>query len=145
MKKSSMPQTILCTIDFSDDSKETLRWAATMANSLKAHLTILYTYRLIKSGEIEVLQMKKRLEESAYRKFQILETEILKSGELSYDFVMEVGFVYDRIEDHTRKQPILFLVTDKNLIATNRENYEEIVQHIQVPLVIVPTPVNVIV
>jgi nucleotide-binding universal stress UspA family protein len=140
-----MSKTILCAIDFSEDSKETLRWAATMAVSLQAHLTILYVYRLIKSGDGEVMQLKKKLEEAAYRKFEILEKEILIPIKNSYDFVMEVGFVYDRIEDHTKKQSILLLVTDKSLIAANQENLEDIVNHIQVPLAIIPTPINVIV
>jgi hypothetical protein len=140
-----MSKTILCAIDFSEDSKETLRWAATMAMSLQAHLTVLYVYRLIKADDGGVVQLKRKLEESAHRKFEILEKEILSSTSLSYDFVMEVGFVYDRIENHTKKQSILLLVTDKSLIAANQEKLEDIVNQIQVPLAIIPTPINVIV
>jgi hypothetical protein len=140
-----MTQIILCTIDFSEDSKETLRWAAAMARSLKAHLTILYTYRLNKYGEGQALQMKKKIVEEANRKFALLEKEILTGQNISYDFISEVGFVYDRIEDHAKSKAVMFFVMDKNMISANQENYQEIVEHIQVPLVIVPTPINAIV
>jgi nucleotide-binding universal stress UspA family protein len=141
-----MTQTILCTVDFSEDSKETLRWAAAMAKSLEARLTILHTYRLLnKSSAGEALQMKKKLVDEANRKFGVLEREVLTGQDISYDFITEVGFIYDRIEEHAKKKSVLFLVMDKNMITANQENYEEIVEHIQVPLVIVPTPINAIV
>jgi hypothetical protein len=52
--------TILCTVDLSESSKLTLSWAVAMAQQLKGHLTILYTYRLLHYRNGEVLQLKRK-------------------------------------------------------------------------------------
>jgi hypothetical protein len=128
----------LCTIDFSNASRQALVWAIDMAQELSMHLTILYTYRLIHSPDGNVVLMKKKLEEEAAQKFTQLEKDLLLGRELSYEFRTEIGFMADRVENHTRQYPISFLVMDKNMSTSSKEIFDELFEHIHVPLVIVP-------
>lgn len=133
-------KTILCTIDFSDSSKQALTWAAGLAKELNAHLTILYTYRLYSTKNSEAIELKKQLELKAIHNFTLLEKELLEThNEISYDFKTEVGFVADRVENFVKNHAVSFLVMDKSMNAQNKEMFNELVEHIQVPLVIVPS------
>jgi nucleotide-binding universal stress UspA family protein len=133
-----MPKTILCTIDFSDSSKHALQWAIVISRELKTHLTVLYTYRLRVIQKEEVVQMRKKLENDAIKIFSAWEKELLKGRGISYDFKTEVGFISDRIEEHTKHNPVSFLVMGKNNSASNKESFDDLVKHIDIPLVIVP-------
>lgn len=137
-KPNAMANTILCTINLPESSKEAVQWAVTMAQQLKVHLTILYTYRLIQSQSGEVVQLKKRIEEDAYKQFLDIEKELLIGRGISYDFRTEVGFIADRIEDHAKKNNLNFLVIDKNVSSRSKETFEELMEHIQVPTLVVP-------
>lgn len=109
-----------------------------MARQLRAHLSILYTYRLIQSSSGEIVHFKKNIEHEARQKFEILEKEYLLSNGISYDFKVEVGFVSDRIEDRVRKDSPDFVILDKTLRANSNESFEELMENIHVPLLIVP-------
>jgi nucleotide-binding universal stress UspA family protein len=130
--------TILCTIDFSDSSKHALEWAIQVARKLKAHLSILYTYRLVTSQKEEVLQMKKKLEDDSAKTFLAWEKELLKGRGVLYDFKTEIGFMNDRITEHSKKNAISLLVIGRNGNIKNKESFDELVNHIDIPLVIVP-------
>jgi len=133
-----MSRSILCTIDFSDASRQALLLAIDMAQEMNMHLTVLHTYRLIQAADGNVVQMKKRLEEDALQKFAQLEKDILQGRVSSYDFKTEVGFMADRIEKHLRNHAISFVVMDRNLSMANNETFEELFERVHVPLVIVP-------
>src|SRR5689334_21029858 len=133
-----MPKAILCTIDFSQPSRQVVRWAVTLARELQAHLTLLYTYRLVHVKGDEALRMKKKMEDEALLNFGSLEKEMLKGTGISYDFKTEVGFMADRVEDHVKKNPIDFLVMNKNTSPESREAFDELVEHTRIPLIIVP-------
>lgn len=133
-----MGKTILCTIDLSDSSKQAIEWAVTMAQQLKAHLTVLYTYRLIPNRPGEVLQLKKKIEDDAHARFKLVEKEHLTGKGISYDFRTEVGFVSDRIEDHAKHNNLNFVVMDKNMGANSKETFEELMEHVHVPMLLVP-------
>lgn len=130
---------ILCAIDFGDPSFQALKWSIDMAQQLNVHLTILNTYRLNQPVNGEgVLSMKRKIEEDAMDRFMTLEKEILEGKGVSFDFKSEVGFVSDRVEDHARKKQILFFVLGKKLGQRSKETLMELLDHISVPLVIVP-------
>nr|WP_302180053.1 universal stress protein [Chryseosolibacter indicus] len=133
-----MAKTILCTIDMSQSSRQAIQWAIKMAQQLRGHLTILYTYRLIQSRSGEVIQLKKQMEAQAQQQFELLEKELLISSGISYDFRTEIGFVSDRIEDHARKNNLNFLVMDKNITNNSRETIEELMENVHVPMLLVP-------
>jgi nucleotide-binding universal stress UspA family protein len=132
-----MTNDILCPIDFSESSKGAMKWSIDLAKMLNSHLSILYTYRLIKQDG-EVIDLKRKIEEEASKNFGVLEKELLAGTGIAYNFKTEVGFVDDRIEDHTRKNKISFLVMGKGMSLRNKETFDDLVEHLQVPLVIVP-------
>lgn len=132
------PKTIICSVDFSDSSKHALQWAVAIAQQLNVHLTVLYTFRLVRSQHEEVLQMKKKMEDDAIQNFLAWEKELLTGKEIAYDFKTEVGFITDRVEDHARKNLIGFLVMGKNSSTSSKESFDDLIGHIDVPLVIVP-------
>lgn len=135
---TNMTKTILCTIDFSDSSKHALTWAINIAHKLNAPLTILYTYRLYSVKNSEAVELKKQLESKAQDNFHLLEKDLLEGRGIQYDFKTEVGFVTDRVENYVRNNSIGFLVMDKSMNFQNKEIFNELVDHIRIPLVIVP-------
>ena len=133
-----MTKGILCSIDFSESSKDALRWSVSLAKLLKTNLTILYTYRLLNSNNGEEVQLKKTIEENAVKSFASLEKEILMDEGIRYSFKVEVGFVSNRVKDYERKHGISFLVMGNKMNSNNKESFDELADSIQVPLVIVP-------
>ena len=85
-----------------------------------------------------MLQLKRDIEASASYQFGLLETEILEGSGVTYDFKVEIGFVTDRIEDYAKKNTLNFLVISKNIHNGGRESFDELIKHIQVPLLVVP-------
>lgn len=134
---TDMTNAILYATDFSDSSNEALEWAIRLAKEQNSHLTILYTYRLLKQNG-EVLFIKKKMEDEGLRNFKALEKEFLEGTGISYDFKTEVGFVDDRIEEHTKKNKVGFLVIGKNMSIRNKESFDHLMENLQAPLVIVP-------
>jgi hypothetical protein len=132
-----MKNGILCATDFTEASRGALKWSIQLAKELKTHLTILYTYRILKQNG-EVLSMKKRMDEEGLKNFKALEKEWLDGSGVSYDFKTEIGFVDDRIEEHARKNRISLLVLDKSMTVKNKEAFNDLVENLQAPLVIVP-------
>ena len=133
-----MGKNILCTTDFSEGSKRALEWAVNFSKEEGSDLTILYTYRLTKNVAVELVQWKKKVEEEANQKFIAFETEHLKNVGIKYEFKIEVGFVADRIEDHAKKNNLRFIVIDKSMCTRSKESFEELLENINVPVVIVP-------
>lgn len=128
----------MCTVDFSETSEETVKWAVSLAKELNCSLTILYTYRLTKKFNEDVVAYKKRMEQQAVEKFERWESLFLRPSGVRYTLKAEIGFMSDRVEDHTRKNAVSFLVMDKKMSTDNRETFNELVEHMNVPLVIVP-------
>lgn len=128
---------ILCTTDFSDSSNVALKWSIGLARNLGAHLTILYTYRLFKQNG-EAVTMKRIIEKEAAKNFGALESELLSGSGIEYEFKTEVGFMADRIGAHAKKKDIGFLVMGKTMSTANKEIFDDLVAHLNVPLVIVP-------
>lgn len=134
----AMTKGILCTIDFSEASRQALLWAVQFSKMQGSDLTILYTYRLTKNMTGEAVVWKKKMEEDALQKFAAFENEWLKMAGIKYEFKIEVGFVADRVEDHTQKSDISFLVMDKNMCSQSKDTFDDLMEHMNVPLVIIP-------
>lgn len=132
-----MANGVLCVTDFTDASKDAVKWAATFSKNLKCHLTILYAYRIFKQG-VDTINLRKLSEIEASKKFKILEKEILAEKGISYDFKAEIGFINSRIEDHLMKNKISCLVVDQEISNKNKESFDELITTHKVPLVIVP-------
>jgi hypothetical protein len=128
---------ILCTLDFSDSSQNALRLGIMLAKKLNAHLTLLYTFRLIKMPLDEAVGFKNNMEREAIKNFSMIEKDFLKNSGVTYDFKSEVGFMAHRVEDLIRKQNIDFLILDKNQPG-NREALDELISKVSVPMILVP-------
>lgn len=135
---SNQDSHILCTIDFSKSSRDAVQWSVQLARQLNAHITILYTYRLIQYRSGEALQLKRDIEASATQQFELLEKELLAGQGISYDFKVEIGFIADRVEDYAKKNSLNFLVTNKNIHNNGRESFDDLIEHLQVPMLVVP-------
>lgn len=131
--------TILCVIDFSDSSKKTLQWAIDNASKSRSHLTILYPYRLKKpeNGE-SVMDMRKKIEDEARARFHELENDLLVGASIAYDFKTEVGFLANRVEAHSKSQGIIFVVVNRDLKSRHSYSFDDLVEHTQIPVVIIP-------
>lgn len=136
--KAGLDKGILCTIDFSESSKDALRWSVSLARELNVHLTVLYTYRLLSKAAGEGVELRNKIEQDAQRRFFDIEAEILKDSGVSYDFKTEIGFVSNRVKDHAKKWGLSFLVMGNPVNSMNNESLDELVSNIKVPLVIVP-------
>jgi hypothetical protein len=123
--------------DFTDASKEAIKWSVRLCKKLKCHLTILYTYRIFKQNN-DTVSLKKQSEDEAFRKFCSLEKEVLAGEGISYDFKTEIGFINNRVEDHLKKSKISFLVANQEISNRNKESFDDLVKKLKVPLVIVP-------
>lgn len=136
-QENNMAKDILCAIDFSETSRDSLRWSVDFAKKSQQHLTVLFAYRLNRTAT-EAIEAKRRIEREAKDQFAELEGELLRNQGITYDFKVEVGFVSDRVEWHVKTRPIALLVMDKDMSSSNRELLDDLVSRIEVPLVIVP-------
>ena len=105
---------------------------------MRAHLSILYTYRLIQPRSGEIINIKKVMEHEARQKFELLEKDFLQNSGIVYDFKVEVGFISDRIEDRAKNNALDFVVMDKTMRSNSNESLEELLVHIHVPMLLVP-------
>jgi len=105
---------------------------------MRAHLSILYTYRLIQPRSGEIINIKKVMEHEARQKFELLEKDFLQNSGIVYDFKVEVGFISDRIEDRAKNNALDFVVMDKTMRSNSNESLEELLEHIHVPMLLVP-------
>lgn len=131
-------KTILCTIDFSQSTRHSLEWAVSLAAQMRARLSILFTYRLNQPRTGEVGMMKKVIEDEARQKFQAIEKDYLSKTGIAYEFKIEIGFVSDRIEDHAKNNALNFVVMDKHVRANSNETFEELIEHVHVPILLIP-------
>ena len=63
---------------------------------------------------------------------------LLAGTDLKYEFRTEVGFVSDRIEEYSKKNPFSFLVMDRNMCTKSKDTFEELMENLNVPLIIIP-------
>lgn len=143
-----MAVTILCPIDFSDDSIGALEYALNLAEDARGNVTILHSYRLIQTDrEEEILSFKKKKESETLKKFEELEQRLVNLKKIGHKFVNEIGFLSDSIENHLRKNPVSMLVMSQKMCSSLNDHrgypMEMFLNRITVPVVIVPDKVPV--
>ena len=114
-----------------------------MAQLTQAKVTVLFCYRLIAAvDEEETQDLKKNMEDEAFKKFTEIEKKIINGHAVSYRFVTEVGFFSFRIEMFMRKRPVDLLVMGNSIIQNFNEyknlSFEQFIESCKVPVVIVP-------
>ena len=134
-----MTESILCFIDFSETSAKTLEWTVNMALTLHAHVTIVHPYRLNNSNlKADMVLVNKRIVLEAAENFDKITPRLLKEKAVTYDFRSEVGFLNDRVLEHTKKNKTRLLVMGSNLASGNMEMLKALMEDLSVPLVIIP-------
>jgi hypothetical protein len=130
---------ILCLIDFSEASRQTLKWAASEAHKRDAHLTVLYPYRLTQlQGKDDLIKLRHGIDTEAIVNFEKIAKETIGEALINYDFKPEVGFINDRVYAHSHRKEFAMLVISKRMAVNNKENVMELIDLIKFPLVIVP-------
>ncbi len=137
-------KTILCAIDFSESSLQTLKWALAIGQQTQAHVTILFCYRLItENNDGEMIDLKKNMENEALKKFNQIEKKLKKTELGSFQFITEVGFFPHRIEMYIRKSPVSLLVMENSIVQNFEEykklSFDEFLKNSGVPVLIVPS------
>ena len=134
-----MMKSILCVIDFSEASMDALKWAIELSRRDGTHLHVLYPYRLLQPHKgVEMIKHKKETEQTAMKEFEVIEKKLFLEGGISFDFKPEVGFLSDRVEDRLRKNSPDLLVMSMHVSKLNKENFEELLNNLKIPLVLVP-------
>ena len=137
---TDLAPSVLVLTDFSEASKEALRWAGHLALQHHANLRVVYPYRLIQlNGVDNVIQLKKNIEAEAKNSFTKIADGVFKNGLPSYDFKAEVGFINDRVYSYTKKAEVLAVVISKRMASANREALNELLDHLRTPLLVVPS------
>ena len=137
---------ILCVIDFTDSGKKVLEVAARIAVACKAHLVVLFPYRLIDYGyKGSLASLKMQLEAEAKEKFNTLKNNIPGADTISLDFQPEIGFASDRIKAHVNDSIDMVIVGQQQTASINDSktfNLQNLITDSKLPFVIVPSEVN---
>lgn len=138
--------TILCPVDFSEDSIRALKYAFELAEEINGNVTVLYSYRLIQPDRNgQILSFKKDKEAEAHAKF--LQTYESLNRKVPYKFIIEIGFLSDSIESHIRKNHIDMVVVGREMCSSlnDHKGYsaEMFLYSITVPVVIVPNEIAI--
>lgn len=138
---------ILCVVDFSDVSENVLKVAVDLASTSKAHLIVLFPYRLVNQDqEDDMNALKKRLESEAKRKFQDLINTLPELKNVVTEFYSEIGFVDGRIKAYLTKNNIdMVIIGEHQVKERNNQNngdLEKLISTSRTPFIIVPPKVN---
>jgi len=137
---TELAPSVLVLTDFSEASKEALRWAGHLAGYHHANLRVLYPYRLTQlNSKDDLVQARKNIEAEAKSSFTKLANSVFTGAVPAYDFRAEVGFINDRVYSYTNKAEILVVVISKKMANTNREALNELLDHLRTPLLVVPS------
>ncbi len=96
-------------------------------------------------GEMSKLKMKLELE--AGKKFEELKKEIPMLDQVSYEFLPEIGFSYDRISSYVKRTKVdLVVIGQRQANAINELNniaLQTLITNSKLPFTIVPEEVDV--
>jgi hypothetical protein len=138
-KMDGQQPAVLCLIDFSEASRQALKWAGEEASKQHAQLTVLYPYRLTQlQGRDGLAKLRQGIDTEAIFNFKKLAEETLNEIPVKYEFKPEVGFITDRVYAHSHAKEFSMLVISKGMAVTNKEYMMELIDLIKFPLVIVP-------
>lgn len=138
---------ILCVIDFTESTGKVLEVAARIASACKAHLIVIFPYRLIDYGyQGNAASLKLKLESEAKEKFDNLRKKLPGMDKLSTEFQPEIGFISDRIKAHAAKDTIDMIIIGQDQTDSINEtkglNLQHLITHSKLPVVIVPVEVS---
>jgi len=141
---------ILCVIDLTEASVKVIEVAARMTYAFKSQMIILFPYRLIEKNYTgEISQMKMKLEQQAEEKFAELKKQIVMLDQVSYEFIPEIGFSYDRISSYVKRTKVdAVVIGQRQANAINELNtlaLQTLISNSKLPFTIVPEETDVVV
>lgn len=138
---------IICPTDFTESSAEALSLALEIAHSNKSELIILYTYRLISGVDGQVgsgnrISLKKEQEEKANKEIEQLKKRFSGFSRVKHTFLIEVGFISDRISYAVEKYNIDLVVLTENIHQRLKEKWEvsseNVLTRFHCPVLLIP-------
>jgi hypothetical protein len=84
------------------------------------------------------MEMRKKIEDEARLQFDQLENDLIAGAPISYEFKSEVGFLANRVTEHSKNHPVNFLVVNRDMKTTHKESFDDLVDNTQIPVVIIP-------
>lgn len=141
-------KSILCVIHLGQSSVKVLEVAVSMAFAYKAHLTILFPYRLIDAGHTcEVGKLKATLEQEAHEKFVTFKKQVASIDLVPHDFLTEIGFTSDRINSYVKRNKVHAIVISQRHANTideiNPMALQNLIANWKLPFMIIPEEVDV--
>lgn len=138
---------ILCVIDFSESAGRVWSVAAGIASAYNANLIVLFPYRLIDyTHHGDVPSLKRKLESEAREKFDSLRSLHPTTGNVSWEFHAEIGFMADRIKSYVKRNNIDMVVVGQEAtsgaIDMRGFNLQELISSSKLPFIIVPGAVK---
>lgn len=138
---------ILCVIDFSEETEKVLEEAANLADASKAHLIVLFPYRLIGQGHgDDMVALKTTLESEAQKKFQNLKNALPGLEKASCEFHPEIGFAAGRISAYLRKKYVDTVIIGEQQLNEgynkNGADLPDMISASRVPFIVVPPKVR---
>lgn len=135
-------KSIVCALDFSESSDKALEVASALARKHQAHLSILFSYRLLPAElSDEASTLKSRILTEVKEKFLTLEKKFGLPGTLDYEFKTEIGFLADRVESFARKKNIdLVVLSEEQAHAMNDQrgrDLKEILEELNIQHLII--------
>ena len=120
---------ILCPIDESLNSYETLRYAFEMAKLSKGKLIPLYAFRLDQNNRErnkKSVELKERIKTSTHQKLQELKSKFNLDDEVEFEFHSEIGFLASRVLMKFKEHPIDLIILSKELLQELNGRKEKI-------------------
>ncbi len=138
---------ILCALDFSDASEEALKEALKLAAEKRTGLIVLYTYRLLHAKGLEVSEYRRNIEKKARQNFEVLFKKLNLNPAVACEFIIEIGFLSDRIEALIKRNKVEYLVLCEKLAASMIEqqglSFEQFSKALNIPVLIIPEAMKV--
>lgn len=135
-------KSIICALDFTKGSDKVLEVASKLARKHKAHLSVLFPYRLLPTQlSDEASTLKTRIVTEAHEKFLVLEKKFDLMGNIQYEFKTEIGFLADRVESFARKKNVdLVVLSEEQAHSINDQRdrtLKEILEELKIKHLIV--------
>ncbi len=117
MVDNALIKKVLLPTDFNYEITKSIPYAISLCRWTGAQLFILITYRLIENEDHpkDKKSIKSYLEEQARKKMEMIRQNCLGDDTIQCTFLLEVGFLADRIRSNINSQGIDLLIVDEQI------------------------------